>query len=43
MFKVNGLLFRNVKTLAEYLQQHAGEEMVVTYVTSYALGDPMEQ
>ena len=43
MYKADGLLFRSVNALAEYLQRNPNKEIVVTYVTSYMLGDPMEQ
>ncbi len=39
----NGYLFRNVEALGEYLRIHSGKNIVVTYVTEYFLGDPMEQ
>ena len=43
MYKAHGYLFRNVEALGEYLRIHSGKDIVVTYVTEYFLGDPMEQ
>ena len=43
MYKANGYLFRSVEALGEYLKIHSGKDIVVTYVTEYFLGDPMEQ
>jgi hypothetical protein len=39
----NSLLFRNIQALDKYLQQNPGKTFVVEYITSYTLGDPMEQ
>ena len=39
----NSLLFRNIQTLDKYLQENPGKTFVVEYITSYTLGDPMEQ
>jgi len=33
----------SVEALGEYLKIHSGKDIVVTYVTEYFLGDPMEQ
>ena len=43
MFKVGGLLFRNPEALGAYLKLNEGTTFVVEYVSSYMLGDPMEQ
>ena len=43
MYKADGYLFRNVTALGEYLKIHSGKSIVVTFVTGYTLGDPMEQ
>jgi len=44
MYRVdNSLLFRNIQTLDKYLQDNQGKTFVIEYITSYTLGDPMEQ
>ena len=44
MYRVdNSLLFRNLQALDNFLQANAGKTFVVEYITSYQLGDPMEQ
>jgi hypothetical protein len=44
MYRVdNSLLFRNIQALDKYLQANQGKTFVIEYITSYALGDPMEQ
>jgi hypothetical protein len=39
----NSLLFRNIQTLNQYLQENPGKTFVIEYITSYFLNDPMEQ
>ena len=44
MYRVgNSLLFRNIQALDKFLQENQGKTFVVEYITSYTLGDPMEQ
>jgi len=44
MYRVdNSLLFRNIQALDAFLQKNPGKTFVIEYVTSYFLGDPMEQ
>jgi hypothetical protein len=44
MYRVdNSLLFRNIQALDKYLQDNPGKTFVIEYITSYTLGDPMEQ
>jgi hypothetical protein len=44
MYRVDSsLLFRNIQALDKFLQAHQGKTFVIEYITSYALGDPMEQ
>lgn len=44
MYQVNkSLLFRNIQALDKFLQENKGSTFVVEYITSYTLGDPMEQ
>jgi len=44
MYRVdNSLIFRNIQALNKFLQANQGKTFVIEYITSYALGDPMEQ
>jgi|APGre2960657404_1045060.scaffolds.fasta_scaffold172729_2 hypothetical protein len=43
MFRINSYIFRNADALGAYLKLHEGNTFVVEYVSSYMLGDPMEQ
>ena len=44
MYRVdNSLLFRNIQALDKFLQENKGKTFVIEYITSYMLGDPMEQ